>query len=260
MDKALRMRSILDADSRTVIIAMDHAIGLDVPALASPGDVISEVTSAGVDAILTTPGTVRRDAHRAGRAGLILSVDNHVDVAPYAVEQALRLGVDGIKVEAFPGAPDRPLTVSNLQHLAAECAAWGMPLVAEMIPVSFAAKHEHTAKNIRIAARVGSEAGADLVKIPHPGDDEEFAEIVANTPAPVVILGGPRGAGDLELLRLVHSTVKSGGAGVAFGRHCFEHKSPKGMARALVAVIHGGLDPEEALELAAGDGSSGDRR
>lgn len=243
------LNRILGPDGRTLIVAMDHAAGLrNILGLRRPDRVIEQVIRGGTDAILATFGTACRFVHLVGPRGLILSVNNEVDVADYAVEQALRLGADAIKVEAFPDSPSRPLTMSNLYHLAAVCTAWNMTLMAEMIPVSFSAKEEHTPENIARAARMGAEAGADLVKVHYTGSADSFQSVVENCYVPIVILGGPRTADDAELLQAVEGALRAGAAGVAFGRHIWEHPDPEGITRALAAVIHRGASIEAALQ------------
>lgn len=243
------LKRILASDGRSLVVAMDHAAGMrNIPQLADPQRVIEEVVSAGADAIITTFGTARTCADQIGATGLILTVSSEEDVSGYAVEQAIRLGADAIKVEAFPDSPTKPLTMAHLRRLAAECDKWNMPLVAEMIPVAFDAKEEHTAPNVARAARMGAEAGADIVKVHYTGSAESFSEVTDNCYVPALILGGPRGADDRALLEAVAGALEGGAAGVAFGRNIWAHPNPGAITRALKALIHNSASVEAALD------------
>ena len=43
--------------------------------------------------------------------------------------------------------------------------------------------------------------------------------------------------------------VKAGGSGVCMGRQVFSHESPGKMVSALLAIVHDGLEVEQAMEL-----------
>lgn len=244
-----RMQRIFKADGKALIVAMDHAAGMSVKGLEDPSRVIRQLVAGGMDAIITTFGTARRFSDLLGDRGLILSADNQTDVSSYAVENALRLGADAVKVEAFPDSPNRPLTMSNLARLGSACEGWGMPLLAEMIPVSYTAKEAHTPANISRVARMGAEAGADFVKVHYTGDPESFRDVVGNCYVPILILGGPRGGeSDADTLAIVKAAMEAGACGVAIGRKIWGHSKPEGMTAALAAIIHEGASVQQALK------------
>lgn len=235
-------------DGRAVVIAMDHAYSMrGIPGLRRPDGVIRAMIRGGADAIMTSYGTARRYRELIGDKGLVLSLDNKVDVSDYGVDLAVRLRADAIKTEGFPDSPTHPLTMSNMYRLAARCDELGMAFMAEMIPVSFAAKEEHTAENIARAARMGAEAGADMVKVHYTGDPETFREVTENCFVPALILGGPRMGGDRALLETVKGALEGGAAGVAIGRQIWAHERPDRMCAAVVAIVHGGASVEQAL-------------
>jgi DhnA family fructose-bisphosphate aldolase class Ia len=243
------MKRIFARDGRSVVIAMDHAAGMrNIPGLKKPDAVVRAMIQGGADAILTSYGTAARFVDLVEEKGLIVSLDNRVDVSDYGVEHAIRLGADAVKVEAFPDSTTNPLTMSNLYRLGARCAQWRLTLMAEMIPVGFAAREEHTPENVMRAARMGAEAGADLVKVHYTGDPESFRTVIENCYVPALILGGPQMDSERDVLEMVAGSLEAGGSGVAIGRQIWQHRQPERMCAAVVAVVHGGASVDQALK------------
>ncbi|EQD30145.1 Deoxyribose-phosphate aldolase/phospho-2-dehydro-3-deoxyheptonate aldolase, partial [mine drainage metagenome] len=83
-----------------------------------------------------------------------------------------------------------------------------------------------------------ADLGADLVKVPYPGDPEEFARTVATTPVPVLIGGGPKTDSEPELLTTIRTVRRSGGAGICIGRKLFQRPPVGALARRLAAILH----------------------
>ena len=131
-----RMHHIFARDGRAVVVAMDGARDGPAPGLERPADAVARVVAGGVDAIMTTFGMARAIADILGGTGLILALDSEGPIADYGVEQALRFGADAVELKVFPGNPNET-KLADLRRLAARCTEWGMPLLAEPIPVSF---------------------------------------------------------------------------------------------------------------------------
>lgn len=243
-----RMRRLFGEDGRTLILAMDHLpkLGREVP-LPDPERTLAEVAAAGADAVLLRHGPAARSVRDLGRTALVLSLGPGLQTNPReGVELALRLGADGVKVEVFPGAPDLPRPATLLSPLAAVCADWAMPLVAETIPVSFGATEAHTPQNLIAAARLGADLGADVVKTRFTGEAESFAPVVAAAGVPVVILGGADGK-PRALFEAVRQALDAGAAGAAVGRRIVSSPRPGRMTAALARMIHEDLGVEAAL-------------
>jgi DhnA family fructose-bisphosphate aldolase class Ia len=157
---------------------MDHGM-FDGPCkgLESPGKTITKIVDGGADAVLTTYGVAHRFAQELAPVGLILRADGGttsigMGEGPssifFGVEAALRLGADALAVSAFPGAPNEAATLENLANMIDAAHAWGLPVLAEMVPGGFDSAPEYrTQENIALSARVGAELGADFVKIPY---------------------------------------------------------------------------------------------
>jgi DhnA family fructose-bisphosphate aldolase class Ia len=135
--------------------------------------------------------------------------------------------------------------------LAALAAAIGdarridLPVLAEMVPGGFDGPAP-TVDQIALSARIGAELGADLIKTPFC---HGFEQVVRSTFVPVVILGGSKKGSQREMLGHVHASIQAGGAGVAIGRNVFQAADPEAMTAALVAIVHGGADVDQAAAL-----------
>ena len=249
------MQRIFRQDGRSLIVAMDHGSGLHVlPEMADPGKILDDIRGAGADAVLTTMGIATTFAENIGAMGLILRIDGagsaldqNLDFRQrYTVEEALRIGADGVGCMGFPGV-NGGKTLDGLARLAGQCQSWRVPLLAEMLPGAFDGSF-HSTENVALASRIGAELGADIIKTTFTGDAESFRSVSSGVFCPVVVLGGTRKESDVELLKMVRAALDGGAAGVAVGRNIWKHDNVHGITRALVRVIHDDASVEEALE------------
>jgi len=109
-------------------------------------------------------------------------------------------------------------------------------------------KDEFDAQNVKHAARVGAELGADIVKVVYTGTVETFAEVVRGCPAPVIIAGGPKMDSDEDIFKMVEDALKAGAAGISIGRNAFQHKTPTKMIQALSKMVHHNCSIAEAVK------------
>jgi class I fructose-bisphosphate aldolase/fructose-bisphosphate aldolase/2-amino-3,7-dideoxy-D-threo-hept-6-ulosonate synthase len=239
------MHHIFAPDGRAVIVAMDHARGGAARGLERPAEAVAGVVAGGVDAILMTFGMARAVAGTLGGTGLIMALDSEGPIADYGVEQALRFGADAVELKVFPGN-QHETRLADLRRLAAHCAAWGMPLLAEPIPVSFEDTAAHTVDNVARAARIGAEAGADFVKVHYVGDVDTYRGVTRSCYVPVLILGGPAKDDPRAALVIAAAALEAGARGVVFGRTVFTHPRPDRMAAALGEIVHGGASVASA--------------
>lgn len=246
----LRSRRLFAADGRSLLVALDHLSrpGAGVR-MHDPGKVLREVGAAEVDGVLLRAGLAQRCASEIGQLqnmSVVLSHPRELAPGHGAVELALRLGADAIKTEVLPGSTTEPQSLVNFAALAADCQRWGMPLVAEMLPVGFDAKDQHTPEKLCDVARLGADLGADIVKTKYTGDRESFAELVALAGVPVLVLGGAKG--DLrQLFTLVWDALEAGAAGAAIGRSVWAADNPGHVAGALMRLVHERVSVDDAL-------------
>ena len=121
------------------------------------------------------------------------------------VEEALVLGADAVVLFTALGGDTEPGMIDILAAVGRECAALGMPFIAEAeFPTTYATveelKQQYGFEYLRRNVRLCAELGADIVKTNWPGDPESFAKLVeAANGIPVVLAGGSR-LEDQELL------------------------------------------------------------
>lgn len=243
-----RLNRIFQPDGRALIVAFDHGL-IDGPAkgMEQPAATLAQIVAGGADAILTSYGTAARFAREIAPLGLILRLDgggtklgamDGQGALFYSVADALRLGADAVAVSAFPGSPKEEATLETLAGVIGEAHAWGLPVMAEMVPGGFDSPPElRTAESISIAARVAAELGADWVKIPYaPG----FEQVTARCYVPAVILGGAKKGSEQTMLDTIEAALAAGAAGVAIGRNIFQADDPAAMTAAVAALLHKG--------------------
>ena len=254
--KTRRLRRILKEDNRTVIIPIDHGVSSGpMRGIENMQETVTRLTAGGADAIVLHKGIAKRvdvaDAglivHLSAISNLSPNCQNKVQVC--SVTEAVRLGAEAVSVHVNVGAQDEDKMLAKLGRVADECDLLGMPLLAMMYPRGPKITNEHAVDLVAHAARIGAELGADIVKTNYTGDPESFRLVVEACPVPVVIAGGPKSETSVDVLQMVHDSLKAGGAGLSIGRNVFQHKNPTLMVKALVAIVHGGATVERATKV-----------
>ncbi len=254
--KSRRLRRIFGDDGKTVIVPMDHGVTSGpIQGLVNMQSIIDKLAAGGADAVVLHKGIVKNVDTR--RLGLIIHVSASTKMGPdvnwkvnvCSVEEAVRLGCDAVSVHVNLGSDREHEMLVELGKLADECDDWGVPLLAMMYPRGTKIGNEHDPILVAHAARVGAELGADVIKTNYTGDIESFKKVIEGCPVPVIIAGGPKIDSPRSLLEMVYNAVKAGCAGVSIGRNVFQHENPTAVTRALVGIVHKGLDVEGALAL-----------
>jgi fructose-bisphosphate aldolase/2-amino-3,7-dideoxy-D-threo-hept-6-ulosonate synthase len=260
--KSMRMKRVIDSAGVSVICALDH--GMTSPTFLEPlADIearTEEAVAGGANVIMMSKGMIRA-AHPAFSSttslALLLSAsatpeEGRPTVVQIAdVEEALVLGADAVVLFTALGGDDEAGMLEILSSVGRECAALGMPFIAEAeFPTTYASVEELAAqygfaylqRNVRLCA----ELGADMVKTNWPGDGEGFGKLVeAASGIPMVLAGGSR-LEDGELLARMEQAMSAGAVGCSVGRNIFMHRSPEAITRALSRVIRERWTAEKA--------------
>ena len=97
--------------------------------------------------------------------------------------------------------------------------------------------------------RQAVELGADIIKADPSEDLLEYHRVIEVAPGvPVLVRGGGR-VSDSEIFARTRQVLEQGAAGIVYGRNVIQHANPKGMTRALMAMVHENATPEKALEI-----------
>ena len=240
----VRIRRLFREDDRAVVVALDHAqFQGALPGLQSMRSIVSEVVAGGADGVILNPGAARDCAEiYAGRCALIVRVtgastslnpsfDYHRQIC--SIEQAVSLGADSVIAMGFVGNDGEAASLTLLSKIAETCHRFGMPLIAEMLPA--ASDKFQDAESIGLAARVGYELGANIIKAYTTGTEAD-KRIISDCSLPFLAAGGPKSANPEEI---VSNAMAHGAAGVAFGRNVFGSDDPQQVVKDLVRVVHG---------------------
>ena len=258
--KKIRLERIIDRNSgKTVIIPMDHGVTVGpIEGLADMRTTVSKIVAGGANAILMHKGIVHAGHRGTGRdVGLIIHLSGGTAMSPdpnakeliCTVEEAIRLGADAVSVQINLGADTDKEMLRQLGYISGKCFEWQMPLVAMMYTRGPKIKNEYDVNNIKHAARVGAELGADIVKVVYTGSVESFKEVVDGCPVPVVIAGGPKMNSDEDIFKMIEGALKAGAKGVSIGRNAFQHKKPEKMVAAMCEMVHNGATVKQALAM-----------
>ncbi len=255
--KMIRMQRIMDRTSgKMVIIPIDHGIS-DGPieGLINVKETVSMIAESGANGILMHKGMVQAGFRGGGSdiglivhlsAGTMLSPDPLNKVIVTTVEEAVALGADAISIHINVGATDTGRMMVEAGEVARDCKRLGMPLLMMMYPRGEKVKNEKDVSVVKLAARIGAELGADIVKTNYTGSKESFREVVEGCPVPVIIAGGCKGT-DKEVLQMIKDAMDAGAGGVALGRNAFQHKEPKKMIHAVSLIVNKGYSVNDAI-------------
>jgi fructose-bisphosphate aldolase/2-amino-3,7-dideoxy-D-threo-hept-6-ulosonate synthase len=267
MGKTLRLARLFDPDTGTaVMLPMDHAIEEpDYTQLERPLALIESLARVGVNAFLFRRGLAAFAASAfAGRAGWVQRITGRSGLSAElrnqqlviaSVEQALRDGADAVIPTFFIGPETETYLLPQLGAMADECRRLGVPLMAEVFPVggpeAVPYHGPYTVDDLRMAVRVASEEGADVIKTWYTGDPESFRRVLDYSLVPVVVAGGPKADSDRDVLEMVRGAMDAGAAGVAMGRKIWQSRDPVGLARAVSAIIRQDASVDGAMGLLA---------
>ncbi len=254
--REIRLNRIMK-DGKMICIPMDHGISNGpIRGLEDPRSLIYECEHAGLTCVLVNKGIIKAMPRPIG-IGLIAHMSGSTSLSPSpnekvlmgGVRESIRLGADAVSVHVNVGAKEEPGMLHDLGLVSDECTTWSIPLVAMMYPRGENIKNPHDVEVVAHAARIGAEAGADVVKAVYTGDIESFRKVTKACPVPVVIAGGPKANTDYEILEMCESAMKAGAKGVTFGRNIFQHENPSSIVKALHRVIIDGVSHEDAFEV-----------
>jgi len=238
-------------------IPMDHSLTVGpIAGLEDAEETIGQVARGGATAILAHKGIIR-SLRKPVPSGMIvqLSASTTLGTAPNrkvlvaSVPESLRLGADAISIHVNIGGKEEPEMLQQLGMISDECEAQSVPFIAMMYPRGENVRDPSDPDVVAHVARIGAEAGADIVKTVYTGSPETFRSVVRRCPVPVVLAGGSKSDSDEALLRMTRDTMEAGAMGVTYGRNVFQHKSPFLITRALRRVVVDRATVEEAMEV-----------
>jgi DhnA family fructose-bisphosphate aldolase class Ia len=257
----VRLSRLFSGGQNVVVVAVDHGLYFGpLPGMVNLPQVVKAI--GGADAILLAPGAAAYCSsvfEQRGAPAMILRLNfasNYLSIWNYthshsvpmlSVAEAVALGADLVLASLTLQNPD-PLedskNVELLSRFVNEKRMLGVPLVGEVFPTGGDdAKPADLFELVRVGCRVAAELGVDMVKTFYTG--QNFEEIVAGTPIPILALGAKKTKFEKDALRLAASAVRSGARGVVFGRNVVQSSQPERFLDALKEVVKNMADPDQ---------------
>lgn len=257
--KSIRLERIINRKTgKTVIVPMDHGVTVGpIPGLTDMKIAVDNVVNGGANAIIIHKGIVKAGHRESGKdIGLIVHMSASTAMSPdptskvpvCTVEEAIKLGADGVSIHVNLGSASDDAMLSNFGEVSRKCMEWGMPLLAMLYPRGDKITSEFDVKFVKHVARVGAELGADIVKVNYTGSPQSFEQVTSGCPVPVVIAGGEKLESDEDILNMVEGAIKAGAAGVSIGRNAFQHTTPPRMVATISRIVHEGVSAKEAAK------------
>jgi DhnA family fructose-bisphosphate aldolase class Ia len=273
--KSFRLNRMFNGRSgRCFDVAVDHGFFNQPGFLLGIEDIAGAVhtlVDAAPDAIQLTVGQARHLQSVPGkqRPALVLRTDaanvygkelpatRFSAMIEETMLQAVRLDAACVCVNLFqiPGAPEvHAQCVENIMRLKPQSDFYQMPMMVE--PLVFRPNHEAggymvdgDAEKVVHLVRQAVELGADVIKADPTDDVSEYHRVIRVAGGiPVLVRGGGR-VSDREILERTAALLAQGASGIVYGRNIIQHPSPKGITRALMGMVHDGLDVDAALAL-----------
>lgn len=191
----------------------------------------------------------------AGKVPLVLKVNGKTNIPnddeafsslTSSVEDAVRLGADGVGYTLYVGSPSQDVDIAQCNEVRRECERYGMPLIIWAYPRGSAVKAKGGIDSlyaIDYAARVACEVGADIIKLNvpkwddaeaeqlpkpyntlHLSDEEGLAKVVKSAGRSFVLVSGGSKMGDEDTMHKAQIAMEAGCVGLIFGRNMWQRK------------------------------------
>ena len=252
--KKSRLSRIVKEDGRAVMLAIDHGYFMGAThGMEKPAEAIKDLLPH-VDSLMLSPGIVRNSVKPDFGKGLVLrasggntildpDIDNEELILP--ADEAVKLDASAVAVSIFVGSEHSHQTILNLTDMVNDASQYDLPVLG-VTAVGKALKDKKEKRYLTHASRLAAELGADIVKTYYCGG---FEEVVAKTPVPIVVAGGPKLDTYEDVLSLCYNAIQMGAIGVDMGRNIWQSDYPAAIVQGVNAVIHKNFKVKEALEL-----------
>jgi putative autoinducer-2 (AI-2) aldolase len=249
-----RLSRIIKPDTnRTVMLAVDHGYFLGPTHKLEDARSTIQPLLPYADALMLTRGLLRTSVDPGEDVPIVLRVSGGSSIVgkdlsnegiTTCIEEAVRLNVSAVALSIFVGTEYEHQTLCNLATLVDRAQPLGIPVLAVTAVGKELGKRD--VRFLSLSCRIAAELGASYVKTYYC---DEFEKIVESCPIPIVIAGGPKLETELDALEMAHDAVEKGAAGVDMGRNIWQSPHPVAMIKAVRAVVHQKMSPEEAQQV-----------
>lgn len=246
-----RLSRIFRPDTgKTVMLAFDHGYIMGPTSGLERLDIVVPKLAPEVDVFMATRGAMRSCipptfgkglALRCTAGSSVLDEDMSHEVIGVNVEDAIRMNASCMAVQTFIGAPGEKSSIDNLCKTVDAGNRYGIPTLGV---VAVGKQMERTTQFFLLATRMLAEFGAHIVKTYYC---EDFKQVVAACPVPIVVAGGKK-LPEKDALAMTYQAISEGAAGVDMGRNIFQAEDPVSMTKAIGKIIHEGYTDARAYE------------
>lgn len=234
----------------TVMFAFDHGYFMGSTAGLERLDLVIPTLTPYVDVLMGTRGALRDCVPPQSRKGIALRVtsgssmlndDLSHEVLAVDIQDAIRMNADAMAVQTFIGADGQLSSIDNLSRCINAGITYSVPTMGV---VAVGKDMERTDRFFKLATRIIAEMGVNIIKTYYC---ENFEEIVAACPVPIVVAGGKK-LPEEEALHLAYVSIRDGANGVDMGRNIFQSNHATAMAAAIGKIVHEKFDDKKAYE------------
>lgn len=236
----------------TVMFAFDHGYFMGSTAGLERLDLILPKLVPHVDVLMGTRGAIRSCvdpglasnkaiALRATSGSSMLQDDLSHEVLAVDAKDAVRMNADCLAIQTFIGAEGQLSSLDNLSKAINLGQQYSIPIMGV---VAVGKEMERTPRFFKLATRILAELGANVIKTYYCDD---FEEIVAACPVPIVVAGGKK-LPEKEALLLAYNAIRGGARGVDMGRNIFQSQNPVEMSLAINKIVHEGYTDQDAYD------------
>lgn len=234
----------------TVMLAFDHGYFMGSTAGLERLDLLVPKLAPYVDVLMGTRGAIRTCVAPEITKSVVLRVsagssmiqdDLSHEVVAMDIDDCIRMNADAMAVQTFIGADGQLESLDNLNKVINAGFRYSIPTLGV---VAVGKQMERTPRFFKLATRIVAEMGVQMVKT---YDCEDFDEVVAACPVPIVVAGGKK-IPEKDTLHLAYDVISRGAHGVDMGRNIFQSAHPVEMAKSIHKIVHEGMTDTEAYE------------
>lgn len=234
----------------TVMFAFDHGYFMGSTAGLERLDLLLPQLAPYVDCFMGTRGAIRTCvapeiaksiALRVTSGSSMLQDDLSHEVIAVDIEDSIRMNADCMAVQTFIGGDGQLSSIDNLSQVINAGMRYSVPTLGVCAVGKDMAR---TDIFFKLATRIIAEMGVQIVKT---YNCENFEEVVAACPVPIVVAGGKK-LPEKEALELAYDVISKGAHGVDMGRNIFQSTHPIEMAKAVNKIVHEGFTAKEGWQ------------
>lgn len=245
------LANIFDPKSgNTVMFAFDHGYLMGSVSGLERLDIVLPTLLDNVDVLMGTRGALRTCvppecrkaiALRVTSGASVLDADMSREVVAVDIEDSVRMNADCMAVQTYVGADGQLSSLDNLSKVVNAGLRYGIPTLGV---VAVGKDMERTPRFFKLATRMLAELGANIIKTYYC---DEFEEVVAACPVPIVVAGGKK-LSEPDALKLAYDAIRGGARGVDMGRNIFQSDHAVAMSAAIRKIVHEKFTDKEAYQ------------